>query len=120
MCFWFSFSFGQEHTFRPPYYHRNCMSEFMGNIRGTYDAKTKGFLPGGGSLHSIMIAHGPEADVLEKASKAPLAPVKMPEVCRHLLRLVSIFISSAIRCFDRRFPYTVFTIAITGFTCIHV
>jgi homogentisate 1,2-dioxygenase len=76
-----SFSFGQEHTFRPPYYHRNCMSEFMGNIRGTYDAKTKGFLPGGGSLHSIMIAHGPEADVLEKASKAPLVPVKMPEVC---------------------------------------
>ena len=82
MVFWFPVSFfgHQEHTFRPPYYHRNCMSEFMGNIRGTYDAKTKGFLPGGGSLHSIMIAHGPEADVLEKASKAPLAPVKMPEV----------------------------------------
>lgn len=63
----------------PPYYHRNCMSEFMGNIKGTYDAKTKGFLPGGGSLHQIMAAHGPAADVLDKASNAALAPVKMPD-----------------------------------------
>jgi homogentisate 1,2-dioxygenase len=69
----------QEHTFRPPYYHRNIMSEFMGNIRGTYDAKTKGFLPGGASLHSIMVAHGPAADVLDKASNATLAPVRMPD-----------------------------------------
>lgn len=64
-----------ENTFRPPYYHRNCMSEFMGNIRGTYEAKEKGFLPGGASLHSCMAAHGPEAAVFEKASNATLQPV---------------------------------------------
>lgn len=69
----------QEHTFRPPYFHRNCMSEFMGNVRGTYDAKTKGFLPGGGSLHSIMVAHGPESATFDKATHAPLQPVKMPD-----------------------------------------
>lgn len=55
-----------EHTFRPPYYHRNIMSEFMGNICGTYDAKETGFGPGCASLHSIMTPHGPEADVFEK------------------------------------------------------
>ncbi len=66
---------------RPPYYHRNCMSEFMGNIRGTYDAKTKGFMPGGASLHSCMVAHGPESETYEKKSQEPLTPVKMPEVC---------------------------------------
>jgi homogentisate 1,2-dioxygenase len=43
-----------EHTFRPPYYHRNIMSEYMGNISGKYDAKEGGFLPGYGSLHSLM------------------------------------------------------------------
>ena len=56
----------QEHTFRPPYYHRNCMSEFMGLIKGTYEAKVpkkgeegkKGFFPGGASLHSMMTPHG--------------------------------------------------------------
>lgn len=64
-----------QNTFRPPYYHRNCMSEFMGNIRGVYEAKEKGFLPGGGSLHSHMAAHGPEAGVFEKASNAELGPV---------------------------------------------
>ena len=65
-----------EHTFRPPYYHRNCMSEFMGNISGTYDAKEAGFGPGASSLHSMMSAHGPEAEVFEKASNANLAPIK--------------------------------------------
>jgi homogentisate 1,2-dioxygenase len=65
----------QEKTFRPPYYHKNCMSEFMGNIRGVYEAKEKGFLPGGGSLHNTMAAHGPEAAVFEKASNAELVPV---------------------------------------------
>lgn len=43
-----------EHTFRPPYYHRNIMTEYMGNISGQYDAKEEGFLPGYGSLHSVM------------------------------------------------------------------
>eukprot|EP00252_Welwitschia_mirabilis_P024120 TRINITY_DN7032_c0_g1_i1.p1 TRINITY_DN7032_c0_g1~~TRINITY_DN7032_c0_g1_i1.p1 ORF type:complete len:464 (+),score=71.45 TRINITY_DN7032_c0_g1_i1:262-1653(+) len=55
-----------EHTFRPPYYHRNCMSEFMGLIYGTYEAKADGFLPGGGSLHVCMTPHGPDASTFEK------------------------------------------------------
>jgi len=64
-----------EGTFRPPYYHRNCMSEYMGMIHGVYDAKLAGgFLPGGASLHSCMSAHGPDATTYEKASKEELAP----------------------------------------------
>jgi homogentisate 1,2-dioxygenase len=63
-----------ENTFRPPYYHRNMMSEFMGLIEGVYDAKEKGFVPGGSSLHNCMSPHGPEADVFEKASNAELTP----------------------------------------------
>ncbi|ATC96935.1 homogentisate 1,2-dioxygenase [Pseudoalteromonas tunicata] len=63
-----------EHTFRPPYYHRNIMSEFMGLIEGVYDAKEHGFVPGGMSLHNCMSPHGPEAEVFEKASNAELKP----------------------------------------------
>ena len=63
-----------ENTFRPPWYHRNVMSEFMGLIEGVYDAKEKGFEPGGMSLHNCMTPHGPEADVFEKASNAALEP----------------------------------------------
>ncbi len=63
-----------EHTFRPPYYHRNCMSEFMGLIYGVYDAKAEGFVPGGASLHNQMSAHGPDAETYEKASNADLKP----------------------------------------------
>jgi len=62
-------------TFRPPYYHRNCMSEFMGNLRGQYEAKENGFLPGGSSLHSPMIAHGPDEFCFEKASAEKLVPI---------------------------------------------
>lgn len=65
-----------ENTFRPPYYHRNVMSEYMGLIKGVYDAKEKGFVPGGGCLHNCMTAHGPEADVFAKASNAELKPQK--------------------------------------------
>jgi homogentisate 1,2-dioxygenase len=65
-----------ENTFRPPYYHRNIMSEFMGLIEGIYDAKEHGFVPGGASLHNCMSPHGPEADVFEKASNAELVPQK--------------------------------------------
>lgn len=54
-----------EHTFRPPYYHRNCMSEFMGLIYGAYEAKQGGFLPGGASLHSCMTPHGPDTKSYE-------------------------------------------------------
>ncbi|ELR15130.1 homogentisate 1,2dioxygenase [Acanthamoeba castellanii str. Neff] len=68
-----------ENTFRPPYYHRNCMSEFMGLIRGMYEAKQEGFLPGGASLHSCMSAHGPDRTTFEKASTEELKPVRIPD-----------------------------------------
>ena len=64
-----------EHTFRPPYFHRNVMSEFMGMIWGKYDAKV-GFQPGGASLHSCMSAHGPDAPTFAAASAVTLAPHK--------------------------------------------
>ena len=66
-----------EDTFRPPWYHRNLMSEFMGLIHGQYDAKGEGFMPGGASLHNGMVPHGPDADAFDKASSAPLAPHKL-------------------------------------------
>ncbi|XP_020892522.1 homogentisate 1,2-dioxygenase [Exaiptasia diaphana] len=66
-----------ENTFRPPYYHRNCMSEFMGNIFGKYEAKEDGFLPGGASLHSMMTPHGPDRQCFEGASNADDKPVKI-------------------------------------------
>ncbi|RGP78394.1 homogentisate 1,2-dioxygenase [Fusarium longipes] len=70
----------QEDTFRPPWYHRNTMSEFMGLICGQYDAKTGGgFQPAGASLHNVMTAHGPDADTFEKASKSDLKPAKVGE-----------------------------------------
>jgi homogentisate 1,2-dioxygenase len=64
-----------EHTFRPPWFHRNVMNEFMGLIFGTYDAKAEGFLPGGASLHNSMSGHGPDAETYERASNANLQPV---------------------------------------------
>ncbi len=63
-----------ENTFRPPWYHRNLMSEFMGLIYGMYDAKPEGFVPGGASLHNCMSAHGPDADAFDGASNAPPEP----------------------------------------------
>jgi homogentisate 1,2-dioxygenase len=57
-------------TFRPPWFHRNCASEFMGLIEGVYDAKDHGFLPGGASLHNCMSGHGPDAATVEKAVRA--------------------------------------------------
>lgn len=66
-----------EDTFRPPWYHRNLMSEFMGLVHGQYDAKPEGFKPGGMSLHNSMVPHGPDAEAFDKASTAPLAPHKL-------------------------------------------
>ena len=66
-----------ENTFRPPWYHRNIMSEFMGLIHGQYDAKEEGFVPGGMSLHNMMLPHGPDHAGFEKASKADLQPHKL-------------------------------------------
>jgi homogentisate 1,2-dioxygenase len=68
-----------EHTFRPPWFHRNFMNEFMGLIRGEYDAKAEGFVPGGCSLHNCMAGHGPDAATYEKASTAELKPVKLDD-----------------------------------------
>ena len=64
-----------EHTFRPPWFHRNLMSEYMGLIHGVYDAKADGFVPGGGSLHNCFSAHGPDAATYRKATTEPLLPV---------------------------------------------
>ena len=66
-----------ENTFRPPWYHRNIMSEFMGLIYGQYDAKEQGFLPGGMSLHNMMLPHGPDAQGFEKASCGEQHPHKL-------------------------------------------
>jgi len=66
-----------EDTFRPPWYHRNVMSEFMGLVYGQYDAKPEGFRPGGASLHNLMVPHGPDSEAFDKASNAPLAPHKL-------------------------------------------
>lgn len=66
-----------ENTFRPPWYHRNIMSEFMGLIHGQYDAKEEGFVPGGMSLHNMMLPHGPDHAGFEKASNADLGPQKL-------------------------------------------
>ncbi|WP_207457378.1 homogentisate 1,2-dioxygenase [Azospirillum sp. SYSU D00513] len=68
-----------EHSFRPPWYHMNIMSEFMGLIYGKYDAKEEGFAPGGMSLHNCMLPHGPDADAFAKASTAELKPVKLTD-----------------------------------------
>ncbi|WP_407663999.1 homogentisate 1,2-dioxygenase [Microvirga alba] len=66
-----------ENTFRPPWYHRNLMSEFMGLVYGVYDAKPEGFVPGGMSLHNQMLPHGPDASAFDHASNVELKPVKL-------------------------------------------
>lgn len=66
-----------EHSFRPPWFHMNIMSEFMGLIYGQYDAKELGFLPGGMSLHNCMLPHGPDKAAFDKATRADLAPAKL-------------------------------------------
>ncbi|WP_312436243.1 homogentisate 1,2-dioxygenase [Janthinobacterium sp.] len=67
-----------ENTFRPPWFHRNVASEFMGLIHGVYDAKAAGFVPGGASLHNCMSGHGPDAQTFDKASSSDTStPVKV-------------------------------------------
>ena len=68
-----------EDTFRPPWFHRNLMSEFMGLIHGQYDAKPGGFKPGGASLHNGMVPHGPDAEAHARATNAALAPHKLED-----------------------------------------
>jgi homogentisate 1,2-dioxygenase len=79
-----------EDTFRPPYYHSNVMSEFMGIVHGIYDAKEhtdnkNGFIPGGASLHNCMTAHGPDSTSFDKASKADQKPVKLKDTLAFML-----------------------------------
>lgn len=80
-------------TFRPPWYHRNVMAEFMGLVSGQYDAKTGGgFVPGGSSLHNRMVPHGPDADAFQRASEMELSPQYLDNTMafmfesRHLMR----------------------------------
>lgn len=69
-----------EHTFRPPWFHRNFMNEYMGLIHGVYDAKDgDGFVPGGSSLHNCMSGHGPDADTYKRMTTVELAPVKVED-----------------------------------------
>ncbi|KAJ2726979.1 hypothetical protein GGI07_000096 [Coemansia sp. Benny D115] len=69
----------QMGTFRPPYFHRNCMSEFVGLLFGSYEAKQDGFLPGGASLHTVMTPHGPDAATVEKAVSRELLPGRVAD-----------------------------------------
>jgi homogentisate 1,2-dioxygenase len=68
-----------EHTFRPPWFHRNVMSELMGLVKGVYDAKAEGFVPGGVSIHNCMSAHGPDVATYKKATSADLKPQKVED-----------------------------------------
>lgn len=89
-----------ENTFRPPWYHRNVMSEYMGLIEGVYDAKEKGFVPGGSSLHNCMSPHGPEKDVFDKASNADLTPQRYENTLAFML--------------ESRYTYSVTDYALNG------
>lgn len=80
-----------ENTFRPPYFHRNVMSEFMGLIHGEYDAKAEGFLPGGGSLHNCMTPHGPDAETFDKATKATLKPQYLADTMAFMFESCLVF-----------------------------
>ena len=93
-----------QDTFRPPWFHRNIASEFMGLVHGAYDAKAEGFVPGGASLHNSFSGHGPDAATFEKASNADLSK---PDVIRdtmafmfesrHVLRPVALALDAAHR-----------------------
>ena len=84
-----------EDTFRPPWFHRNLMSEFMGLVAGQYDAKPEGFKPGGASLHNSMVPHGPDADAFARASSATLAPHKLDHTLAFMLESRYRFVPSA-------------------------
>ena len=89
-----------ENTFRPPWYHVNIMSEFMGLLYGQYDAKPHGFQPGGVSLHNSMLPHGPDMEAFEHASNVPLVPVKLANTMAFM--------------FESRFPQRVTEYAATS------
>ena len=80
-----------EDTFRPPWFHRNAMSEFMGLIEGTYDAKAGGFAPGGASLHNAMSSHGPAAASYASAVAADLKPHKLADTMAFMVESRHVF-----------------------------
>jgi homogentisate 1,2-dioxygenase len=84
-----------ERTFRPPYFHRNFMSEYMGLVFGTYEAKQEGFVPGGGSLHNCMSAHGPDAETFARASNADLKPQKLVDTLAFMFESSLVFAPTA-------------------------
>ncbi len=84
-----------EDTFRPPWYHRNVMSEFMGLVYGQYDAKPEGFKPGGASLHNAMVPHGPDEEAFERATGASLAPHKLDDTLAFMFESRYVFVPTA-------------------------
>jgi homogentisate 1,2-dioxygenase len=97
-----------EDTFRPPWFHRNVASEFMGLVHGAYDAKTEGFLPGGVSLHNSMTGHGPDTGTFDKASGAQLAPHKIDNTLAFMFESRWVFHPTrfALDCPQRQRDYT--------------
>ncbi len=97
-----------ENTFRPPWFHRNVMNEFMGLVYGQYDAKATGFVPGGGSLHNCMTPHGPDTESFTSASAAKLGPHRYENTLafmfetRYLLRVTRHALEGAQRQRDYR------------------
>lgn len=89
-----------ENTFRPPWYHRNIMSEYMGLIHGVYDAKPEGFVPGGSSLHNCMVPHGPDGEAFERGATNSLEPQKLDETMAFM--------------FESRYPFMATDFAING------
>ncbi len=96
-----------EHTFRPPYYHRNCMSEYMGLLKGQYDAKQQGFQPGGSSLHNRMTPHGPDAQAFAQASTEKLTPHYLNDSLAFMLESTYIWQATtfAVNCPQRQQNY---------------
>ncbi len=97
-----------QNTFRPPWFHRNIASEFMGLIHGVYDAKADGFVPGGASLHNAMTGHGPDAATFEKASAADLSkPDIISDTMAFMFESRSVFsaTSQALQCDSRQQNY---------------
>lgn len=80
-----------EHTFRPPWFHRNVMSELMGLVHGVYDAKASGFEPGGASLHNAWSAHGPDRDTYEAAIAEPMIPRRLEDTLAFMFETHRVF-----------------------------
>ncbi|MEU4233240.1 homogentisate 1,2-dioxygenase [Nonomuraea sp. NPDC026600] len=76
-----------ENTFRPPWFHRNIMSEFMGLVHGVYDAKAEGFVPGGASLHNCFTSHGPDRETYDVASTIDLKPHKVDDTLAFMFEI---------------------------------